>query len=118
MTCKDCLHNDVCCRLIKPSEFIIINEQADDCNLFKDKSRFIELPCRVGDVVYEPTSRGTISTYRITRIIYRKHLSYEWELVDGFYSNVVGFLPYRIGKTVFLSREEAEKALKEQVGEK
>lgn len=50
MTCKDCLHNDVCCRLIKPSEFIEINEQADDCNLFKDKSRFIELPCRVGSM--------------------------------------------------------------------
>lgn len=41
MTCKDCVHHDIC-------------ECAgrDICEDFKDKSRFIELPCKVGDTVY------------------------------------------------------------------
>ena len=33
-----------------------------------------------------------------------------WELVDGIYSNVRGFEVSALGKTVFLTREEAEAA--------
>lgn len=45
MTCKDnCLCNEVCANydLFKPEE----------CSHFKDKSRFVELPCKVGDTFY------------------------------------------------------------------
>lgn len=45
MTCKDCIHCDVC----QYKELPIIAEQCVD---FKDKSKYIELPCKVGDTVY------------------------------------------------------------------
>lgn len=103
MTCKDCIHNDVCCRLIKPSEFIEMAKQSNDCNLFKDKSKFIELPCFVGDPVYQVDSERIYKS-KIKNII--------------FDTSNFAFDQSAVGKTVFLSREEAEKALKEQVGEK
>lgn len=40
MTCKDCIHNEVCCGTH--------TDDSPTCCDFKDKSRFIELPCNVG----------------------------------------------------------------------
>lgn len=45
MTCKDCMHYEVCC-----DEYELAH--AEYCNNFKDKSKYIELPCKVGDKVY------------------------------------------------------------------
>lgn len=115
MTCKDCVHYDVCCRLIKPSEFIEINEQADDCNLFKDKSRFIKLPCRVGETVYYIKSAFSYLEAPKAEIVRKIELMDE-QIVFRTVNRC--FNIENIGKTVFLSREEAEKALKEQVGKK
>lgn len=54
-TCKDCLHADVC-------YYKAFNDVRPDvkrrndvevlCKTFTDKSRFVELPCKIGDVVY------------------------------------------------------------------
>lgn len=75
-------------------------------------------PCKVGDTVYEiqPT-RNRVQEYTIFRLVYDgKSWNYHWVLKDGkgFYGNINGFCDYEIGKTVFLSKEEAEKALKER----
>lgn len=75
--------------------------------------RLMVLPCKVGDTVYEVTSRKTISEYRVKAI--RVELfctSIEWDIVAGFVDkSIVGVPVDDIGKTVFLTREEAEKAL-------
>lgn len=75
--------------------------------------RLVVLPCKVGDTVYEVTSRKTISEYRVKAI--RVELfctSIEWDIVAGFVDkSIVGVPVDDIGKTVFLTREEAEKAL-------
>lgn len=47
MTCKDCVHYDVCNRIGNK----ILNG-FEVCDQFKDKTRFVELPCKVGDTVY------------------------------------------------------------------
>ena len=51
MTCKDCYHYDACKFYNKnlPEEYDTIEWQCDN---FKDKSRIIELPYKVGDKVY------------------------------------------------------------------
>lgn len=47
-TCKDCIHYDVCSLVLQYGKFAI-----DVCNKgFKDKARYIELPCAVGDDVW------------------------------------------------------------------
>ena len=73
-------------------------------------------PCKVGDTVYEiqPT-RKRVQAYEITTIKYNGHYWwFTWILKDrkGIYGNVDGFSSHQIGKTVFLTREEAERALK------
>lgn len=86
--CKDCVHYDVCYELTyhEPNGEIVGREV---CNNFKDKSRFVELPCEIGREVYW-INNGKL---------YKSKFS----LADmcGAY-----------GKTVFLTREEVEKALK------
>ena len=109
MTCKDCVHYDVC--LLGAC----INGVTGTCLNFKDKSRFIELPCKVGDKLYEITSRKTISEYQVTAIhIELFGIFVDWKITQGFVDRYISDMPVgEIGKTVFLTREEAEKALKE-----
>lgn len=46
MTCKDCIHTEICV-------FDHTGEEYKICDFFKPKSRYIELPCAVGDTVYQ-----------------------------------------------------------------
>lgn len=75
--------------------------------------RLVVLPCKAGDTVYEVTSRKTISEYRVKAIRVELFCTFiEWDIVDGFVDKSIFGVPVDdIGKTVFLTREEAEKAL-------
>ena len=44
MTCKDCIHCEVCIQLLDQ-----IDNPTFTCAIFKDRSKFIELPRKVGD---------------------------------------------------------------------
>lgn len=69
----------------------------------------------IGMTVYEPNKRGFISTYEITSVhISKCSILVGWNLLDGVYSNLNGFEISALGKTVFLTRAEAEAALKER----
>lgn len=84
----------------------------DHYKKLEEQGRLIELPCKVGDTVYEPNKRGFISTYKITSIVVMTgSRNYNWELIEGIYSNLNGFNEYALGKSVFLTKEAAEKAL-------
>ena len=73
----------------------------------------VVLPCKVGDRLYEVTGRKTISVYKVKAIrVELFGLFIEWDIVEGFvWQSLSGINAREIGKTVFLSREEAEKAL-------
>ena len=75
--------------------------------------RVVVLPCKVGDRLYEVTGRKTISVYRVKAIrVELFGLFIEWDIVEGFvWQSLSGINAGGIGKTVFLTREEAEKAL-------
>ena len=77
--------------------------------------RVAVLPCKAGDTVYEVTSRKTISEYRVKAIRVELFCTFiEWDIVAGFVDKSIFGVPVdEIGKTVFLTRDEAEKALKE-----
>lgn len=73
----------------------------------------MRLPCKVGDVVYVPT-RNFVSELRIIMIAVNMYGAYfRWMLNSGIYPNLDGFSGSELGKTVFLTREEAEKKLEE-----
>ena len=75
--------------------------------------RLVVLPCKVGDTVYEVTSRKTISEYRVKAIRVELFCTFiEWDIAAGFVDkSILGVPVNEIGKTVFLTREKAEKAL-------
>ncbi len=74
--------------------------------------RVVVLPCKIGDVLYRASPSGVL-VHRVANMVYR-------ELTSRWYIDTIPNLPYaseELGKTTFLTREEAEKALKE-VGQK
>lgn len=75
--------------------------------------RLLVLPCKVGDMLYEVTGRKTISAYKVKAIrVELFSLFVEWDIVEGFvWQYLNGINANEIGKTVFLTREEAESAL-------
>jgi hypothetical protein len=72
-----------------------------------------KLPCKVGDDVYVVTEMNLINVYVVwTIVIESTGLSALVRWKDGFTKQIQSyFTPEDIGKTVFLTREEAEKAL-------
>ena len=79
----------------------------------EEQGLLVRLPCKVGDTVYVPT-RNFISELRIIMISVDMHGAYfGWKLNSGIYPNLDGFSINKLGKTVFLTREEAEKKLEE-----
>ena len=75
--------------------------------------RMVVLPCKVGDRLYEVTGRKTISVYKVRAIrVELFGLFIEWDIVEGFvWQSLSGINAGEIGKTVFFTCEEAEKAL-------
>lgn len=79
----------------------------------EEQGLLLRLPCKVGDAVYQITN-GFISEYEITSaVIYPCNILFKWVHTKGIYKDLLGFNDFEIGKTVFLTREEAEAKLKE-----
>ena len=98
------------------NETRIVLKKLCDYEDLEEHGLLVRLPCKVGDTVYVPT-RNFISELRITMasINSRGKLYFSWVLDDdrGIYPNLDGFSGYELGKTVFLTREEAVKKLEE-----
>lgn len=102
---EPCEMNSHHCRMIleKLAEYEDLEEQG----------LLVRLPCKIGDTVYVPT-RNFISELRIIMISVDMHgIYFGWKLNSGIYPNLDGFSINKLGKTVFLTREEAEKKLEE-----
>nr|DAU68161.1 MAG TPA: hypothetical protein [Caudoviricetes sp.] len=118
MTCKDCYHYDVCHRRINSIDFLpfikgkvsissIMYKKCDDvekhCLHFKDKSRYIELPCKVGDKVYKI----------VRSICFGNHIQ-EMTIKDfEIYANTDYEALILRQNDVFLDKSKAEEKLKE-----
>lgn len=110
-TCKDCIHYDVCAYHITEESDMTVQECASG---FKDKARYIKLPCAVGDDVYEAIGYTKyIHIIEVSRVVYTK----EYGLEFGGYTRNQTYRMFNasdIGQTIFLTKEEAEKALAER----
>lgn len=109
----DCLDYDV---ILMAEEHEQLAEWLEELKSYKDAEEqglFVRLPCKVGDTVYVPT-RNFVSELRITMVSVNMHEAYfSWMLNSGIYPNLDGFSKSKLGKSVFLTREEAEKKLDE-----
>ena len=99
--CKNCLHAPVCKKLPKMPGAIVA-----ECNEFKDKSRFVELPCKIGDTVWcirnfhghKHPQMGIVSEMHFTREM-KLHIVVKY----------VGCGQW--GEKIFATREAAEAAI-------
>ena len=110
-------------RLEYASEYIPLIDAANKLAEYEDleeQGLLLRLPCKIGDTVYEVQElRKRIRPYTIISIhVSRCSVLFGWEIKDseGIYSNTNGFCDYAIGKTVFLTEEEAKAKLKELEG--
>ena len=120
MTCKDCIHYDLCrsCSRIQlgwhGNSVHYVENMEEICKDFKDRSRFVELPCKVGDTLFVPT-RNLVSEYKIVSFhVCGEGIWYRTNVIKGILTRLISDNVEIIGKTVFLTREEAERALKER----
>lgn len=88
-------------------------EKLCDYEDLEEQGLLVRLPCKIGDTVYVPT-RNFVSELRIIMVSVDMHGTYfRWMLNSGIYPNLDGFSGSKLGKTVFLTHEEAEKKLEE-----
>lgn len=121
-TCKECVHVEACNGILNGfnTDIEFFGEQVSFCKNFKDRSRFVELPCKAGDTVY--FDNGHIQSARVLAI----YIDAEGGMLDlevtAYSNNALGFKKFinkdykfeDIGKHLFLKKEEAEQALKER----
>ncbi|MGN0444223.1 MAG: hypothetical protein ACI4F5_06385 [Acutalibacteraceae bacterium] len=124
INCKNCIHYDVC--LLEEGEIFIGAKKNGFCGKHKDKSRYIELPCKVGDMVYcintfsqnDPRiNKCEVDAVHITSgKNLRGHKKPSYALVRNINMPSLSSRIYfeKFGITAFLTREEAERALKER----
>lgn len=121
--CKNCIKADVCKVAEEFDKEPVDGIYIEGCDYFKDRNRFVELPCKVGDTIYILTNDSPtgieesqvkkielIKTQSKTKIrltvpcVYDDWGGAQWEIgVNDF------------GKTAFLTRKEAERVLKRSV---
>lgn len=124
--CKDCIHYEICDKYVAPNESF---PEVDGCRCFKDKSNFVEFPCKVGDTLWVrwSLSKGhkeniyPVKVYALRfdtkknnmRICVEGH--FKITAYGGNYTHYYNgtFAWNSIGKTVFLTRKQAEQALAE-----
>lgn len=112
-SCKDCLHYEVCnYHICEETDMTVV-----ECTHFADRSEWVHLPCKVGTVVYIPEIEVDKIERKVVTKIYRttvdeysvnaRYIMYHTKKCDNFTDSM-------LGKNVFLTREEAEKALEEK----
>lgn len=129
--CKDCLHYEACESQV-PKTFWDSETFYYHCKCFKDHNRFVELPCKVKDLIDTIISHNEIvgiwerrknKEERYDVLLWR---GMAWDIpkeyLDRTFLKIFGTVPESITKAdtvniavtpILISGEEAEQALKE-----
>ena len=104
MICENCLYNKNCQFLLKHK-----NEEVEGCTAFEDNSEWVHLPCKVGTPVFFLRDKNIIET-SVEKIIFKGNGCYIKLECNAMYETSC----QSIGKTVFFTKESAEKALEQR----
>ena len=101
MTCKECIYSIACNQHLDAIQAENRFTEPPVCTIFKDRSRFVELPCKLGDEIF-CTTMGKIHQAVVDRI----------ELYDEGVAIITtdGYCPD--SSICYHTQEEAEQALK------
>lgn len=114
MTCNDCIYYDVC---DYDGDVAVFPDRI--CGFFKDRSRFVELPCKAGTTVYTVSLKHGVVPWGVYAIC---STVTEWDAAPKItllarskkIDKSAKFSANAVSTSVFLTREEAEQALKER----
>ena len=110
--CKECIHYAVCADFYDDEI-----ERTAPCYFFKYRSRFVELPVKPGEKVFYFDTAGRIYESTVTQLVYgATGFLIDAEQALFLIDSDVMFNSNLIGERFFLTREEAEQALKEREG--
>lgn len=137
--CGDCIHSEICASHLKAvrgiygaamsisgrevnrlesalSEISITIGQicCDDCDHFQDRSRFVELPCKVGDCLYALLPKSNAVVEYVVIAFWIEESGVIIRVVDTRFFTTTIFFIKDIGTKVFLTKQKAEQALKER----
>lgn len=114
MKCENCIHYEVCCEWNE--KFIKHRMGMGDgcvCKNYKDKSLFVELPCKLGDTIWCKDEYFDESYEIVERVITSFMLFKNTiQFYAGKPSNLGWVRAYDItdfGKTVFFTKEDIQK---------
>ena len=124
MTCKDCYGCEICAEFGAehlPSdldsryfEYKDIDNVEQECSCFKEKSRIVELPnIEIGQELFYIDKYGKrVESDTVSKLTFEKN---DLGIDTGVWSDNYGFSEFfsDVGKTLFLTKEEAEEKLKE-----
>ena len=110
--CKECVHESVCRIRTYPSQYGLTG---DACDHFKDKSLFVEVPVKLGQICYAlHPYKNEVEECRVSSLTQKADGSWKIRLTHNH--SVFEIRADEIGKRAFLTKEEAERKLRE-VGE-
>jgi len=101
LTCKDCLYYGACDFTKKCDK-----AQNPTCYCFKDRSKFIEIPCKPNDIVYLLIFDRVVEV-RVYEVVYNVGRG---SYLIFIHDNLI-YQSSDVGKYIFFTREEAEKEL-------
>ena len=106
--CAECVHVEVCKDYINAVLGDVDESQmcGDDCEFYKDRSRFVELPCKVGDTIYWNLLGKPVEDEIMSITIYKN-------VIRVSFGKGISFDIKDIGRMLFLSREKKKKKLTE-----
>lgn len=105
MKCSDCIHHEVC----DGYKAFDVETEHKKCDDFRDKSLFIELPCKIGDRFYRCTKLTNGIQYH-TYIV--EDIEYIENEIRIMLSNYGGYMtPDELAEEMFATKEEAEKSI-------
>lgn len=107
MRCSDCVHYEVCKHKDYKEIGVLFTEK---CDYFKPKSRFVELPCEVGDFV---KLHGSEHIWKVTSISFYAEGEPKVSIKHGNVTNT-GIFSWFKNYVKIVAKEEAEKALSER----
>lgn len=103
MTCKDCVHYEVCKEVVEFHHGLPSDLEVDGiekrCDHFKPKSRFVELPCEVGQKG-QIIVTGTVEKPYF-ELLYYEESDKEWK---------IGYSSYDIANVFRWKQERIEEA--------
>ena len=119
MTCKDCIHFKACDEMARANGVDEFNTMyAEKCEDFSDRSAWVKLPCKLNlpkelyRYMFDNDYKKIVVKCKVCNVT--AHGFTLMHYLDGRKWN---YTYDRIGKTVFFTREEEERVLKDRSGE-